>query len=75
MKTLKILISIMGLIGTIYNIGMYMAIKAHYKAGDVMWLIVNGVTPYNIDSNCTYALLWFVVAIGGLIAVIYHKEG
>lgn len=74
MKILKILVTLMGAIGTIYNIGMYMTIQSHLKAGNVMWLITHGVTPYNIDANCTYALLWFVVAIGGLIAVVYHKE-
>lgn len=74
MKTLKILVTLMGVIGTVYNIGMYMAIQSHYKAGNFVWLITNGVTPYNMDANCTYALLWFVVAIGGLIAVVYHKE-
>lgn len=74
MKTMKVITMIIGIIGTIYNAVQYHIVQTHLHNGDYIWLIMNGYTPSDVRINAVYALMFFIPAVGGLIATVYHKE-
>ena len=74
MKTMKVITMFIGIIGTIYNFVQYQTVQEHLHNGDYLWLIMNGYAPSDVRINAVYAFIFFVVAIGGMIATVYHKE-